>query len=591
MKSLMNKGACLLGALVLLAGRSGSAQAQGDLNVLLTPSAAEGPARVFTARKILTMETANPTAFAVAVTGDRILAVGNLDDVKKALADRPFHVDGRFAEKILLPGLIEQHLHPLLGALCLSVEVIAIEDWELPGRTIRAARSQDEYLARLRRADAALADPKEFLFTWGYHHLWHGSLSRKELDHISATRPIVVWHRSGHEFSMNTPALQTLGITKSSLEGQGEASSQCDWEKGHFYEKGLELITKTLLPRMATPERLRSGLEMLVKYLHESGVTTLNEPGALVTPELLDNYHSILGAGSTPFTTLLIPDGRSLFERYGEDAALDATEKFVAIAPSGKVSFLPNQVKLFADGAVFSQLMQMKGGYTDGHKGEWIATPQEIRAATKLYWDAGYQIHVHVNGDLGLDVVLDALDRCMRENPRYDHRSVIVHFSNSTEEQVGRIARLGAIVSANPYYPTALADRYGQAGLGSERADQMVRLGSLVRKGVPISLHSDLPMSPARPLYIAWCAVNRVTSSGRIAGLEQRISVERALRAITIDAAYSWRKEQEMGSIAPGKVANFAVLDEDPLTVDPIKLKDIPIWGTVFEGKVYPIKK
>jgi predicted amidohydrolase YtcJ len=233
----------------------------------------------------------------------------------------------------------------------------------------------------------------------------------------------------------------------------------------------------------------------------------------------------------------------------------------------------------------------MKGGYTDGHKGEWIASPQEIRAATRFYWDAGYQIHIHVNGDQGLEVVLDALERCMRETPRYDHRTVIVHFANSTEDQVARIARIGAVVSANPYYVTGLADRYGKEGLGPERADNMVRLGSLARRGVPISLHSDLPMAPARPLYLAWCAVNRTTVSGRVAGLDQRINVAQALRAVTIDAAHSWRMETEIGSIAPGKVANFTVLDEDPLTVDPLKLKDIPIWGTVFEGRVFPIKQ
>ncbi|MBV8487707.1 MAG: amidohydrolase family protein, partial [Planctomycetaceae bacterium] len=267
-----------------------------------------------------------------------------------------------------------------------------------------------------------------------------------------------------------------------------------------------------------------------------------------------------------------------------------ATEKLVALAPEGKVAFLPNQIKLFADGAVFSQLMQMKAGYTDGHKGEWIATPQDLREATKLYWDAGYQIHIHVNGDLGLDVVLDALERCMRETPRYDHRTVLVHLACSTEQQVARIARLGAVVSANPYYVTALADRYGKEGLDPERSDQMVRLGSLARHGVPVSLHSDLPMGPARPLFLAWCAVNRVTSSGRIAASDQRLSVEQALRAITIDAAHSWRMETEMGSIAPGKVANFTVLEEDPLAVDPMKLKDIAIWGTVFEGKVFPVR-
>ena len=137
-----------------------------------------------------------------------------------------------------MPGLIEQHLHPLLGALCLSVEVIAIEDWELPGRTIKAAANHDEYFARLRQAEARLADPKAFLFTWGYHQLWHGPLSRKDLDALSATRPIVVWHRSAHEFYLNTPALAALGITKASLEGQGTGEQPVRLGEGPLLREG-----------------------------------------------------------------------------------------------------------------------------------------------------------------------------------------------------------------------------------------------------------------------------------------------------------------------------------------------------------------
>jgi len=95
-------------------------------------------------------------------------------------------------------------------------------------------------------------------------------------------------------------------------------------------------------------------------------------------------------------------------------------------------------------------------------------------------------------------------------------------------------------------------------------------------------------MGPSAPLNFVWCAVNRVTPTGRVAGPEQRISVEDALRAVTIESAYSWRKENEMGSIAPGKIANFTVLEQDPLAVEPMKLNDIPIWGTVFEGRIFP---
>ncbi|HEX6976724.1 MAG TPA: amidohydrolase family protein, partial [Vicinamibacterales bacterium] len=159
----------------------------------------------------------------------------------------------------------------------------------------------------------------------------------------------------------------------------------------------------------------------------------------------------------------------------------------------------------------------------------------------------------------------------------------------STEAQIDRIARLGAIVSANPYYTVGFADAYGEVGLGPERADHMVRSASVLRRHIPLSFHSDLPMGPCDPLYLAWCAVNRVTPAGRVAGPEQRISVEDALRAVTIEAAYSWRKETELGSITPGKIANLTVLEQDPLAVEPMRLKDIPLWGTVFEGRLFPI--
>ena len=177
----------------------------------------------------------------------------------------------------------------------------------------------------------------------------------------------------------------------------------------------------------------------------------------------------------------------------------------------------------------------------------------------------------------------------MCDSPRPDSRSVIVHFANSTEDQIARIARLGAIVSANPYYPVGFADKYSEIGLGPERATTMVRSASVLLHGIPYSFHSDLPMGPSAPLYLAWCGINRITNEGNVVAPEQRISVEDGLRAITSEAAYSWRREDDLGSIAPGKIANFTILEEDPYGVAPEKLKDIPIWGTVFEGRLFPV--
>ena len=260
-----------------------------------------------------------------------------------------------------------------------------------------------------------------------------------------------------------------------------------------------------------------------------------------------------------------------------------------SIRAGKKVMFFPGQIKLFADGAIISQLMQMKGGYLDGHQGEWIIPPDELERRARLFWNAGYQIHTHVNGDLGLEKLLDILEKLNAEHPRADHRCVIVHFANSNEDQVARIKRLGVIVSANPYYPVGFADKYSEVGLGPQRADLMVRAKSVLDQDISLSYHSDLPMAPAAPLYLAWCGVNRITPSGRVAGPDQRISIDAALRAITIDAAYSWRKEDLIGSIAPGKIANLTVLEEDPYAVPPEKLNDISIWGTVFEGRVFQV--
>ncbi|NES66689.1 MAG: amidohydrolase family protein [Okeania sp. SIO2D1] len=256
--------------------------------------------------------------------------------------------------------------------------------------------------------------------------------------------------------------------------------------------------------------------------------------------------------------------------------------------------WLPKQIKLFADGAIFSQLMQLQDPYLDGHEGEWIAKPEEYKAAFKRYWEADYQIHAHVNGDEGLRMVIETLAENMKTYPRQDHRFTVVHFAVSTEEQVKALKELGAIVSANPYYVTALADKYSKEGLGPTRAQNMVRLGSVAEAGMAIGLHSDMPMAPADMLFLAWCAVNRMTPEN-IYGIatHQCISIERALSAVTIEAAYFMGLDDEIGSIKPQKKANFAILEEDPLQTKNNKLKDIPIWGCVFEGEVkeYPLQQ
>lgn len=547
---------------------------------------------VLPARRIITMDPDRPEATAVAVSGGRITDVGAFEDLRDTGA-----IDDTFADAVLCPGLIDQHLHPLLGGITLATEVVAPEDWVMPDRTFPAAQSPEEYRRRLSAAEHALSDPGEWLFSWGYHKLWHGPLDRAVLDTVSAVRPVVVWQRSGHEFFLNTAAIEKLGLTAEQMAGHGAASEMVDLDAGHWWESGTNLLLPALAPLLMSPERCTAGLRQLVAYLHANGVTAINEPGIMWAIEPWDLYQQILGSDQTPLTSTFLVDARSQADSgmVADDAVADA-EAQLARASTGKVRLLPGQIKLFADGAIISQLMQMRDPYLDDaghpdlcHHGEWMMQPETFRTFAKVYWNAGWQLHIHVNGDAGLDLVLDTIDECMAAHPRTDHRTVIVHFANSTEEQIDRIARLGCLVSANPYYPVGFADRYAAHGLGAERADNMVRAASVLRRGIPLSLHSDLPMGPAAPLALASFAVNRRTVSGRVAGPEQRIGVHDALRAITIEAAYSWRMEHELGSITPGKAATFTVLGDDPYTVAPEQLADIPILGTVYEGRWFPI--
>jgi len=488
---------------------------------------------IHTAAAIVTMNDRQPLADAVAVRGDRIVAVGSFDDVVAAIGSETYDVDRSLSDRVMLPGLIDQHLHPILGATTLATEVIATEDWVLPDRTFPAANSHDEYVARLGAADAAMtaAGNDDWLFSWGYHALWHGELSRDVLDAVSATRPIGVWQRSCHEFYFNSSALRTLGLLDRDLTAEvadgslaPDVAATSDIDAGHFWERGaFALVFPLVTPMLFEPERFARGLQQMVRYLHQNGVTAFNEPGAILVPGAWELYEAVLGADDTPFASYFITDGRGPAEiGMSHDDTLARARREFEMAPSGKLSFFEGQVKLFADGAIISQLMQMADPYLDragnpnpDHHGEWIMPPDMFEERSKLYWDAGFQIHIHVNGDAGLEMVLDTIERRMAEHPRSDHRTVIVHFANSTEEQIDRIARLGCIVSTNPYYPVGFADKFGEVGLGPERADVMTRHRSVLDRHVPLSFHSDLPMGRSDPIGMMSCAVNRSASPSR----------------------------------------------------------------------------
>lgn len=581
-----------LGLLVALASAPAAVAAESSLQDVVSNAAGsteESTVVIYPAREVVTLDPARPTAGAVAVRGDRIVGTGSVEELKATVGTAKYRIDAAFADQVIVPGFIAQHDHPLLAALTMTVPIIAIEDWVLPQGTSKAAKSHAEYLRRLQELEASMKDPDQVLVTWGYHQYFHGAVKKADLDRISATRPIVVWHRSAHEFILNSAAERKYGITREWFERQSESiRKQSDFANAHYWEQGAFSVMPLIASAIATPERLKAGLEFVENYYHANGVTLGAEPGGLASKKLQDAQNAVMSPASNPLRWYYIVDAKSITGAFPDDQVVAESEKFLAWG-QGMTAYLPRQAKLFADGAIFSQAMQMKDGYTDGHKGEWMMDPEFFARTFRVYWEAGYQLHVHVNGDAGLDMVLDQLEANLQRHPRQDHRTVIVHFAVSTPEQVARIKRLGAIVSGNPYYPIALADNYRSNGLDPARADSMVRMGDVERAGIPYSFHSDMPMAPGQPLFLMWSGVNRVTADGNLRGPEQRVSRLGALQAVTLGAAYSLRLEKDVGSIEPGKLANFTILGANPLTSDPMKIKDIPVWGTVQEGRVLPV--
>lgn len=562
---------------------------------LVSPVTAQdqpGEIVVFIAKKIVTMDPTRPTATAVAVRGGEILSVGSLADLQPWLKAHPHKIDTQFKDKVLMPGLIDPHMHPMLGAIAFQAFWITPEPWNVMGRKTPATIGEKAYRDALAAAFAARQKDTPVFMTWGFSADTHGELSIEALDSISKDVPILVLQRSMHEIYLNTPMLALLKA-KGMDENKFKDHPQIDWKKNHFWEDGMFSVA---VPYMAgfllDPAAADPGYLKARDYLNYNGITTVADMDTGGTNWDLEiaALKRNLDTPDSPVRVRLTPDV------YKLSLALKSPEavmKRVGELKSQNTRHLifNNGIKLFADGAMFSQAMQISApGYIDGHHGEWITQPASFEEFARSYWKAGYQIHVHTNGDGGAKLVLDTLQQLLDEKPRVDHRLTIEHYGYADDGTSRRIAKLGAQVSANPFYLYVLGDRYAATGLGTDRAARIAPLGGLVRRNVNVGLHSDFPMAPSEPLFLAWTTATRETLSGKVFAPSERLTLDQAIRAITIDAAYLIGMETELGSIEAGKLADFAVLDKDPYEVGVKGLRNIKVWGTIFEGRPFKAK-
>lgn len=548
------------------------------------------PITVFVAQKIITMDPGWPTATAVAVRDDKILSVGTLEDLQPWLKTAPHTIDRTFAGKILLPGLIEAHGHPVVGGASLTRPLLTFLPTPSPyGPPFPGVKTREEAATKLREYIGKAKSADETVLAWGYDIIAMGGqhLDKAMLDKISATQPILVWDASEHFVYANSAALKKYKITREHTKTNGIMAGPDGEPNGQFLgTTAAKIIMAEPLSELFQPDVAMRNVRFLMDLSRQNGVTTTSELafGAISLPLEESVFDKYFNDPASPMRCVVVTDGAAMTATRGEQAP--AFVKSLTSRNSDKLIF--NGVKFFADDSFLSLGMVMQNpGYTDGRQGIFITPPDQMVETFRPWWEAGFQIHVHTNGNGGNEATINALDGLMRLKPRADHRFTLTHYGMSTPEMARRLSRLGGVVSVNPYY-LYYRSEFNAPYVGSDRAYTAARLKTLVDAGVPTALHTDTPVAPPFPLEEVWIAVNRFGLSGKVRGPEERITVDQALRMVTIDAAFSLGVEDKVGSIAPGKFADFAVLEEDPYMVPKQKIRDIKVWGTIVGGQVFP---
>ena len=584
----------VIGALALTTNLAFASEGHNHPEWVKALTAKGKPITVFTAKKIYTMDPGRPEASAIAVLDGKVLSTGTLESMKPWLSRYDYTVDKSLADKIIMPGFIEPHSHMYMSAGFMSVTYIGPLDWLGRNGMQKASPTHKDVLATLKKAHEAESDPAKPLIAWGFDPANHGgSLDRDELDAITTERPIYVIGFAPHFVYLNSAAIKATGI-KPDTTIHGVYKKKDGSLSGVFNENAA--VQAALGPVFPTIMKLGgvNGLGFMAGIAQKAGVTTVADMlygGIDFDAEWRDTL-AATNDPDFPVRIQLVADGQTMAHKF-KGKSLDTYAGF--LKRNTDKAYVRN-VKFFTDGSL--PLMSSKvnfPGYLDGTNGSVNAIPwDKLTDSMAPWWNAGIQIHIHANGDMALDQALDSLAQLQLAKPRFDHRYTIEHFSISNSMQPRRIKELGAIVSANVYFAHYRSHLHADKAYGPDRSEAFARLGSLVRENVTFAIHSDYPqvVVPMLPLSGAWTAVNRFSEDGKtVVGPGERISVERAMRAITIDAAYILGVEDKIGSLEMGKFADFAILEGDPFKVDPKKLKDVPVWGTALSGKVFQSKR
>lgn len=534
--------------------------------------------RILGARKIITMNRHRPEATHVAIRDGRILAAGDLDELA-GWGD--YELDESFADKVLMPGFVEGHCHVMEGRVWDYAYVGFQDRYDPDGRLWPGAESIDAVVGRLKEAEAAMPNAEDTLFAWGFDPIYFEGrrMVAADLDRVSTSRPILILHSNGHLLNVNSRIMELAGIDRSTnVEGVIKDAA------GNPTGELQELAAKYMAHRVAgNPFKDRMNdlaLQRMARAATRAGVTTATDLHATLDDVTVETYARMTSRDD--YALRLVPAMGAVTMPIEDGIA-----KVKALKLSNTDKLFYGLVKIMTDGSIqgFSGRLKWPGYYNGKPNGVWNLPPSELHAQVQAYHDAGLQMHMHTNGDEASELMLDAVEEALNRTPRRDHRHTLQHCQMADESQFRRMAALGMCVNLFSNHLYYWGDQHYAITMGPDRAARMDATGSAARWGVPLAIHSDAPVTPLAPLFTAWCAVNRQTASGRILGPGERLSVDQALHAITLGAAYTLKLDDKVGSIESGKFADFAVLEDDPTEVPAEALKDIGVWGTIVGGR------
>ena len=535
---------------------------------------------IYPARAIHTMDPSRPTAQAVAVQDGRVLAVGSLDELS-ILPD--YTVDNTFADKVLLPGFVEAHSHGITGGLWMHTYCGYFDQTDPQGKTWPGCKNISDVLDRLRQVEAALQDPNEPLLAWGMDPIYFSGerLIGIHLDQVSTTREILVMHASLHLATVNNALMAAQNITPDTTM-EGVPKDGLGWPIGELQEPAAMALAGPVFRSFWGRPRSDESMQSLGQLANRAGITTLTDLGdpTSTDPATIAQWRNIVESDEFPARLSIF----NLANPATDPQAVAATQQ----ESSDKLRF--GHVKIVLDGSIqgYTARLNWPGYLEDRPNGLWLVPPEQVTDLLRPFHEAGLLVHVHCNGDQAVDVFLNSVQDLLSETPQFDHRYTVQHSQLTTPAQYQRIKSLGLCANIFSNHTWYWGDQHVTSTVGPDRAARMNAARTALDLGVPLSMHCDAPVTPLGSLHVAWSAVNRITASGHLLGPNERITVHEALQAITVGAAYQLKMDHEIGSIAPGKFADLAVLEADPYQEDPMELRNIGVWGTMVGGKTHP---